>query len=400
MAAGHLTGKKLGKYEIGALIGQGGMAQVYKGRHPALNRDVAVKLIHPHLASREGFVERFQREAQLVAALRHPNIVQVFDFDSEADVYYMVMEFIDGPTLAAHLEQLHAKDELLPLDEATNLTITLCQALSYAHAQGMVHRDLKPGNVMFTGKGQPVLTDFGLAKIVGGITNTSSGLVIGTPMYMSPEQGYGRGSDARSDIYALGVMLFELVTGHLPFEGDTPMSIVLKQINQPLPSARQLNPHVSKEIDLIIAKATAKSPQARFQTCAGFATALEATQLPNIHQTSEIPAPSVISVATRPVSPTPPAGPTPPPPARQTVVLDGLSIVFIQVLGPVGRIMEVDRFVRSMGEKREAFPADRLDELLDRVAAYYRITDTEKRRQIRESAYALLMGSPGKGGNK
>src|SRR5512135_1586771 len=160
------------------------MAQVYKGRHPALKRDVAIKLIHSHLASGEGFIERFQREAQLVAALRHPNIVQVFDLDENNGVYFMVMEFIDGPTLATQLEGMRRQDHLLPLDQAVELMLVLCDALDYAHTQGMIHRDVKPGNVMFTSKGQPVLTDFGLAKIVGGTSQTVSGVVLGTPMYM------------------------------------------------------------------------------------------------------------------------------------------------------------------------------------------------------------------------
>src|SRR5512146_1577748 len=144
MDAGTWSGKTLGRYEIGPLIGQGGMAQVYKGRHPALKRDVAIKLIHSHLASGEGFVERFQREAQLVAALRHPNIVQVYDLDVQNGVYFMVMEFIDGPTLGTQLEALRRRDRLLSLDQSVELMLVLCDALDYAHSQAMVHRDVKP----------------------------------------------------------------------------------------------------------------------------------------------------------------------------------------------------------------------------------------------------------------
>ena len=381
------TGKTLDKYEMGPLVGQGGMAHVYKARHPGLNRDVAIKLIHSHLANREGFLERFQREAQMVAALRHPNIVQVFDFDAYFGVYYMVMEFIDGPTLARHLEELRSRGQEFPLTQAIDLLIALCDALDYAHAQGVVHRDLKPGNVMFTSKGTPVLTDFGLAKIVGAATLTLSGMVVGTPMYMSPEQGHGQPGDGRSDIYALGVILYELVTGHPPFEGDTPLSIILKQVSQPLPSARLVNPRVPEAVEQIINRATAKQPAERYQTCGEFAADLRALELSaprRENQRVNTPPPSL------PLVPAVDRYPTPP--SRKVISLDSLPGLFVQVLGPVGRIMEVDRAVKAMGEKREAFPADRLDELLDRVAVQYRVSDQEKRTQIRERAHELFEG--------
>ena len=407
MSTGFWTGKALGKYEIGDLVGQGGMAEVYKSRHSALNRDVAVKLIHAHLASREGFVERFQREARLVAALRHPNIVQVFDLDSYIGVYYMVMEFIDGTTLAARLDDLRAQGRQMPLRQAINLIITLCSALDYAHSHSMIHRDLKPGNVMFTSQGQPILTDFGLAKIVGGMTQTSSSLVIGTPMYMSPEQGFGNPVDGRSDIYSLGVILYELVTGHPPFEGDTPLSIIMKHFNQPLPSARNINPHVPEAVERIIATATAKRPEERYQTCAEFSEALQTSQAfieyqdekiatPPARQTGSLsqtpPArrtPTPIHPLTPPPSQTPtPSSPTPS--AQKTIALNSMANVFIQVLGPVGRIMDAKKIAAAMGENQELFPADRLDELLNRVAIHYRITDKEKIAQIGQMMQDLI----------
>lgn len=387
MSAGTWTGKRLGKYEIGELIGQGGMAQVYKGYHPALKRIVAIKLIHSHLVDGEGFIQRFQREAQLVATLRHPNIVQVYDLDAYEGVYYMVMEFIDGQTLAERLAQLHAQNNLLSLTQVVDLLLVLCNALDYAHAQGMVHRDVKPGNVMFTSKGQPVLTDFGLAKIVSGTTNNASGLLLGTPRYMSPEQAYGESGDARSDIYALGVILFEMATGRIPFQGDTPMSIVLKKVNEPLPSASQINARVPEAIEQIIVKATEKMPQDRYQTCANLAAALRMVQLSTTAQTE-------VLVATQ--SPLPLASIVTAPreiPVRKTIALDGLRSIFIQILGPVGRIMEVNRIASAMRESSTAFPADRLDELLDRVATQYRLTDPEKKVQIRQSAYELFKKS-------
>ncbi len=383
MDAGVWTGKMLGKYEIGPLIGQGGMAQVYKGRHAALKRDVAIKLIHSYLASGEGFIERFQREAQLVAALRHPNIVQVFDLDTHMGVYFMVMEFIDGPTLSSQLQDIRRQNSLLSLERTIELILVLCSALDYAHAQGMIHRDVKPGNVMFTRKGQPVLTDFGLAKIVGGTSQTVSGSFVGTPTYMSPEQAQGESGDARSDIYALGVMLFELATGRVPFEGDTPLSIVFKQINKPLPSAKMINPHLPDSIERIIIKATEKKSQDRYQTCAQFAAALHQVEL-SAGKPTEV-------LETKAVGPLPMPVPVPEAAsARKTIALDGLRPIFLQILGPVGRIMEVDRLARAMNESSTAFPLDRLDELLDRVAIRYRVTDAEKKALIRHRAHDLF----------
>lgn len=382
MESGIWTGKKLGKYEIGELVGQGGMAQVYKGYHPALKRDVAVKLIHSYLVDGEGFIQRFQREAQLVAALRHPNIVQVFDLDTDQGVYYMVMEFIDGQTLASRLQQLQNVNGLMPLDQVVDLILTLCNALDYAHTQGMIHRDVKPGNVMFTSKGQPVLTDFGLAKIVGAGASVVSGVVVGTPMYMSPEQALGDSGDARSDIYALGVTLFELSTGTAPFAHNTPMSIVFKQINEPLPSARETNPRVPEAIENVIVKATAKKPQDRYQSCREFAAALKSqpSAVPAIFGLNAPPTPPPLPVPSQ-------SAPTQAMAVRKTISLDVLRSIFIQVLGPVGRIMEVSRIASAMREDPKAFPLDRLDELLERAAKQYHLTDLEKRNQIRQRAY-------------
>jgi serine/threonine protein kinase len=380
MDAGTWTGKTLGRYEIGPLIGQGGMAQVYKGRHPALKRDVAIKMIHSHLATGEGFIERFQREAQLVAALRHPNIVQVFDLDMHEGVYFMVMEFIDGPTLATQLDSMRRQNSLLSLQQSVELMLVLCNALGYAHSQGMVHRDVKPGNVMFTSKGQPVLTDFGLAKIVGATSQTASGLVLGTPMYMSPEQAQGESGDARSDIYALGVMLFELATGRVPFQGDTPLSVVFKHVNEPLPSAKTVNARVPDSLEKIIIEATQKKPSYRYQACDQLAADLLSAQ-PSIgktHEPSEAPAS------------TPNTPPAVSPPAGKTVSLDALRPIFLQVLGPVGRIIEVDRLASAMHESAATFPLDRVDELLERVAIHYRVADAEKKALIRQKVHFLF----------
>ena len=227
------TGKQIGKYEIKELLGRGGMGAVYQAYHPALERDVAIKLIHTHLAGEPDAVERFRREARVVAALRHPGIIQIFDFDVEGDAFYMVMEYVPGESLKERLVSLHGQSKKTPLAEAISLFRSIIEAVAYAHNQGVVHRDLKPANVLLTAAGQPVLADFGLSRLISSEQLTAAGNIFGTPHYMSPEQSQGQPSDARTDVYALGVMLYELTNGILPFTGDTPVGIILKQINEP-----------------------------------------------------------------------------------------------------------------------------------------------------------------------
>ena len=259
-----------GRYEIIDFLGSGGMAEVYKARHLQLDRLVAFKLMHSFLAEDEQFRERFEREARAVARLRHPNIVQVYDFDyaAEGRLYYMVMEFIDGPTLRQRLDDLAKQGQALPLDEAVRITVEVGQALAYAyHREGMIHRDVKPANVMIDADGRVVLTDFGIAKIVGGgATLTASGVMMGTPSYMAPEQGLGQSGDHRADIYSLGVMLYQLATGKLPYEADTPLAVVLKHVNDPLPPPTAIKPDLPRGLELVIYRAMAKSPNERYQS--------------------------------------------------------------------------------------------------------------------------------------
>ena len=212
--AEDLTGRRLGRYQVTALVGRGGMATVYRATHPGLEQTVAIKVLHAHLASDPNMLGRFQREARAVAALRHPNIVRVVDFDRIDDVYFMVMEYVDGPTLSAHLREVAAGGGRLPKAEVLQLFEPLCSAVDYAHRQGMIHRDIKPSNVLLTARGEPVLTDYGIAKIVGVTQHTATGTVMGSAYYMSPEQAQGIAVDGRTDIYSLGVMLFELLAGH------------------------------------------------------------------------------------------------------------------------------------------------------------------------------------------
>jgi serine/threonine protein kinase len=250
------------------------MAQVYRAYHPQLDRYVAIKLLRPDLMEEEEFLSRFRREAQAVAALRHPNIVQVFDFDMQNGMYYMVMELLEGNTLKALFNQYRTSSEKIPLGEMLRILLDVLDGLAYAHSENITHRDIKPANIMLTRRGQAVITDFGIAQIVGGTQYTMSGALIGTLTYMAPEQGMQGQSDTRSDIYSLGVVFYEMLTGQPPFDADTPLAILIKHVNDPLPLPRQLNPSIPEPFERVLLKSLAKNPDDRFQTAGEMAQAL------------------------------------------------------------------------------------------------------------------------------
>ncbi len=280
MEESTLTGKTIGKYHIEERLGRGGMAEVYKGYQESLDRYVAIKIMHTFLSAEDDFLQRFKREARAMAALGHPNIVRVFDFDTYGqDSYYLVMEFIDGGTLKQKLEEMAAAGEKFPLDQSVKMMADIADALAYAHRRGMVHRDIKPANIMLRkDTGQAVLTDFGIVKLMGSQTMayTATGALIGTPSYMSPEQALGKPGDERVDIYSLGVLLFQLVTNQLPFAADTPLAVVMKHVNEPIPQPVTFNPDIPLDLQNVIIKALAKNPDDRFQTAAEMAAALRA----------------------------------------------------------------------------------------------------------------------------
>lgn len=267
-----------GRYRIDEIIGQGGMSAVYKAYDPNLKRVVAVKLIHSHLADDPRFLMRFEEEAAAVAQLRHPNIVQVYDFNHDSDIYYMVQEFLTGETLQDRLRRLNKSARRLPLKEALSYTVNICDAAGYAHKRGMIHRDIKPANTMLDVHGQAILMDFGIVKITGSDRHTTTGAVVGTALYLSPEVIRGETPDARSDLYALGVTLYEMVSGRPPFEADSAMTLMMMHLNDPVPDLRGLRPEVPDALIKVIEKALSKDREARYATMAEFAGALRAVQ--------------------------------------------------------------------------------------------------------------------------
>ncbi len=264
-----------GRYEIQELLGEGGMSAVYKAFDHNLKRTVAIKIIHPHLVDDEDFVQRFETEARAVAQLSHPNIVQVYDFAAEGELYYMVLEYVPGETLRAVLDRLEENGERIPPAEVVNLLSQVADAVDYAHRSGMVHRDLKPANIILRPTGEPVLTDFGLARLMGGARRTRTGMVLGTVFYMAPEQVLGEHVDHRADIYALGVMLFETLTGRLPFEGESLAEVMQHHLHSPVPDPRDIVPGLPPAFTEVVQRAMAKKPEDRFQSAAQFKDALE-----------------------------------------------------------------------------------------------------------------------------
>ncbi len=260
-----LVGQTIGPYQIIERLGRGGMADVYKAFHAGLAVHRALKVIRPEFVTEEGFRERFQREAQAVAGLRHPNIVQMHDFGVQGNLYYMVMEFIEGQDLRSSLAQ---HGQIRPFDQVLPIIQQVAAALTYAHKRGVVHRDIKPGNIMLTKEDQVILTDFGIAKMLAGEERmTQTGVGIGTPAYMAPEQARGLPDvGPTADVYSLGVVLYEMLTGRVPFSADTPLAVMLKVINDPLPPPRDFSPDIPDVLQGVILKATAKKPDQRYPT--------------------------------------------------------------------------------------------------------------------------------------
>src|SRR5579859_56404 len=284
----QINPKRFGKYELRELLGRGGMAEVWKAFDTQLERYVAIKLLHADLQADPEFMTRFTREAKVIASLHHPNIMQIHDFqiyqppDSKTPVAYMVMDYIEGQTLAGYIRSTSRLGKFPPAAEIVGIFAAISRAVDYAHGQGMIHRDIKPGNILLDQRrasaqypmGEPILTDFGIAKLMGSSSGTVSGSWLGTPLYISPEQAQGQPGNKRSDIYSLGVILYEICTGVRPFSGENPLAIIMQHIHAAPAPPQLINPNISPALADVILCGLAKDPLARFATASSMTTAL------------------------------------------------------------------------------------------------------------------------------
>ncbi|HLY27699.1 MAG TPA: serine/threonine-protein kinase [Aggregatilineales bacterium] len=300
-----LIGQQLGEILVQEPLGRGGMARVYKGLDTSLRRPVAIKVIAEGLRDSHAYAQRFEREAQAVANLKHPNIVTVFRFGKTGTLFYLVMEFVDGVDLDAILRNYEQNGELMPHDDVIRILEAIASALDYAHGQGVIHRDVKPSNIMLERDGRPVLTDFGLAL---RLSEGTIGDTFGSPHYIAPEQARSSANAvAQSDLYSLGVVAYELLTGVVPFDDPSPAAIAVQHLTTEVPSPRALNRNLSEEVEQVLLTALAKEPEDRYPTCGAFIETLKA---------------AIIALKQHPVSvrtsdlPPLPAGMTPPPPRR------------------------------------------------------------------------------------
>lgn len=299
----NLTGKMLGKVQIEMFLAKGGMAEVYIGTHTTLRRSVAVKFLKADMQDEPDLRDRFEREARVIAMLRHPNIVQIFDFDSFENQPYLVMEYVPGVSLGTYLRELHKKKQRLEISQVQSLLTKIANALTYAHENNVVHRDVKPANILLTSRStpvsadsplpsdvEPILTDFGLVRFTQSNTQTQTGVITGTPAYMSPEQARGDKVDERTDVYSLGATVYEMLAGRVPFEADTTLSVLHQQIYDPPPPIDGL----SKGMQEVIDRALAKNPDERFRTPLDLAHAFE-TALAGTAEAETLLFPSALS---------------------------------------------------------------------------------------------------------
>ncbi len=267
-----LIGQKFGDYIIQTLLGKGGMARVYRALDPNLDRTAAIKVIDPGVASDPEYARRFKREAQAVAKLNHPNIVSIYQFGETRGIYYMAMAFIDGSDLAHVINQRRHDGAMVSYDAVLRVAGQIGAALDYAHSQGVIHRDVKPGNILVTAQGRAILTDFGLVR---DMAIPTLGEIFGSPNYISPEQAVNSAKAVpQSDLYSLGVTLYELLAGRLPFEHENPNELALMHIGTPAPPLRQFNPSIPQGVETVIMQSIAKRVEDRYQSGAELFNAL------------------------------------------------------------------------------------------------------------------------------
>jgi tRNA A-37 threonylcarbamoyl transferase component Bud32 len=361
-----LIGQMLGHYQIVEQIGMGGMATVYKAYQANMDRYVAVKILPKQLAEDPQFIGRFEQEARTIAKLEHKHILPVYDYGKQDDQTYLVMRYIGTGTL----KDLVARGPLA-LADAVEYFSQIADALQYAHDHGVVHRDVKTSNVLIGERRTCYLTDFGIAKLAEGAAHfTGTGVMIGTPSYMSPEQCHGLPADSRSDIYSLGIVLYEMLTGAVPFEAETPVAVVLKQVNEPLPSPRKLNPSIPEAVEKVLFRALAKEPDDRYQAASDFSEALrEAFETFTERQTMSfaVPAAAPPATETRPAVSTSPLAAVP---ARRPrwqlfagIAALALAVVIVAVLALSGggddgnegqeAVVSADTPTEAVGETEE-----------------------------------------------
>lgn len=273
MSVGNLVaGQQFGDYVIESLLGQGGMAQVYQAVDPNLERRVAIKIINPGVAEDPEYTKRFKREAQAVAKLNHPNIVSVYQFGVVENIYFMAMTFIDGVDVEWLINDYLKDNRVLSYPDTLKILSQISSALDYAHGQGVIHRDVKPSNMLVNKQGRAFLTDFGLVR---DMAIPTLGEIFGSPEYISPEQAINSAyAVPQSDLYSLGVVLFQMLTGTLPFSGGHPNDIAIRHIEEAPPSPREFNPNISPEVEAVVMRMLEKKPEHRFQTGAEFFNAL------------------------------------------------------------------------------------------------------------------------------
>jgi serine/threonine protein kinase len=329
--------RRLGKYELQKRLAHGGMGEVWKAHDTQLDRYVAIKLLRTDVQDNPEFATRFEQEARFIAALRHPNIVQIHDFsiseppESEIPTAYIVMDFVEGQTLADYIRSTSKKGNFPPASDLIYIFTAISSALDYAHREGKIHRDIKPANILLDQRlpsarsmGEPTLIDFGIARLQGVATGTAVGSLLGTPLYISPEQAQGLHGDHRSDLYSLGIILYEMMTGVTPFRGDTTMAILVQHLNDAPTPPEFINPSISPELSAIILKTIAKKADDRFPTASAMTIALaQALHVPVparlLPSSERLPPPSSQG---RPSSPSRPSGsytPNPPTPVRDPI---------------------------------------------------------------------------------
>lgn len=336
---------RVGRYQITGLLGRGAMGMVYLGHDAAIDRQVAIKTIHRRLLRGDDsseWLERFRREVRAAGRCLHPNIVTVFEYGEEADAPYIVMEYVQGRELRDYLKDRQP----MPLRNVVAIILQVLQALSHAHTHGVVHRDIKPGNIILLTDGQVKVTDFGIARLELSGSLTQVGMAVGTPGYMAPEQFSGHELDRRADLYAAGVVLFEMLTGVRPFSGRGSGELMYQVLNEAPLQATRLNPRLPAELDALFAKALAKAPDQRFQEASEFIAALESLRLVE----REVAADGSTVIRVEPVrAPEPPAGALP---GWDPVMLAQTERALVEILGPVARVL-VRKTAQQVGSPSE-----------------------------------------------